>query len=113
MPAINSAVPEFSYIIDLRGIPLEFFLHGLCHAPALSNKAKLGEYRACSNLAKVLNQILPQNSNGHGIEQKCTLPGKTDHAPPSGSNRKSSLWFKSSTCISNTNQNDAPAIQFG
>ena len=45
------------------------------------SEAELGEHRSGSGLAKVVNEILPQEPHRHGVEQERPLPRETDHAP--------------------------------
>ena len=59
--------------------PLELLLHGRRHPPAVG-KTELGEHRAGSRQAKVVDKILPKKPHGHGVDQECALSGKTDHA---------------------------------
>ena len=73
----------------LVGIPLEFLLQGRGQAPAMG-ETELGEHRAGCGQAEVLDEILPQNPHGHGVEQERALPGKPNDAP-SGSSSRSSL----------------------
>jgi hypothetical protein len=44
-------------------------------------EAELGEHRAGSDQAEVVDQILPQNPHGHGVEHERALARETDHAP--------------------------------
>jgi hypothetical protein len=64
----------------LIGRPIELLSHGLCHAPAVG-EAELGEHGSGSGEAEVVNEILPQDSHGNGVEQEGALPRETDHAP--------------------------------
>jgi hypothetical protein len=44
-------------------------------------EAELGEHGARRSEAEVLDEILPQDAHGHGVEEKRTLSGEADHAP--------------------------------
>jgi hypothetical protein len=59
--------------------PPEFLLHGRRHAPAVG-KAELGQHGSRGGQAEVVDEILPQDPHGHGVEQKGALPGESDQA---------------------------------
>ena len=59
--------------------PRELLLHGRGHAPAVC-ETKLGEHRASRDQAEVLDEILPQQAHGHGVEQKRSLASKPNRA---------------------------------
>jgi hypothetical protein len=43
-------------------------------------KAERGQHRSRGGQAEVVDEILPQDPHGHGVEQERALPGETDDA---------------------------------